>query len=159
MKILFVCMGNICRSPAGEGVLRHKLKDAGLDSAVSVDSAGTINFHAGKPPDSRMRAAARNRGIELVHHARQVTAEDLQKFDLVLVADRENLRDVMELPGAEKAASKIRLFCEFCSAHDEPEVPDPYYGGPAGFELVLDLLEDGCDGIVRRIRHGESLTE
>ncbi len=155
MKILFVCMGNICRSPAAEGVLRQKLREAGLDQKVTVDSAGTIDFHIGKLPDSRMRQAAKKRGLILDHHARQVNAEDLERFDLILVMDRDNLKNVKSLDRNEKFATKIKLFCEFCTQHTETEVPDPYHGGPEGFELVLDLLEDGCAEIVRRNQNGK----
>lgn len=159
MKILFVCMGNICRSPAAEGVLRHLLVNAQLDKEVIVDSAGTIDYHAGKLPDSRMRQAAEKRGLKLEHRARQVIADDLGEFDLILVMDHDNLRNVKSLYHSGKFADKIRLFCKFCTRHTETEVPDPYLGGAAGFELVLDLLEDGCTEIVRRIHNGTLLVE
>lgn len=153
MKILFVCMGNICRSPAAEGVLRHLLKKAQLENDVSVDSAGSIDYHAGKLPDSRMRQAADKRGLKLEHRARLIIEDDLKDFDLILVMDRENLSHVKSLDRHEKFAAKIRLFCEFCTEHKENEVPDPYYADTDGFELVLDLLEDGCAEIVRRIQN------
>ena len=147
-------MGNICRSPAAEGVMREKLKAAGLDQRVTVDSAGTINFHTGKLADTRMRHAAAARDVELTHHARQVSPADLVEFDLILVMDRENQRDVMSLRGAAAFKSKVRLFCEFCTKHTEKEVPDPYLGGAQDFEFVLDLLDDGCTEIVRRLQAG-----
>ncbi len=147
-------MGNICRSPAAEGVLRDLLEKARLDKDVIVDSAGTIDYHIGKLPDPRMRQAAEKRGLNLEHRARQVKTDDLVKFDLVLVMDRDNLRNVKSLDRNEKSATKIRLFCEYCTDHSESEVPDPYHGGAEGFELVLDLLEDGCAEIVRRIQDG-----
>lgn len=156
-KLLFVCMGNICRSPAAEGVMKHDLEQAGLTGEVMVDSAGTIDYHIGKLPDSRMRAAAEHRGLTLGHRARQVTAQDLKDFDLVLVMDHENLSEVMRLPGAREQQAKIKLFCEYCTEHDEKEVPDPYYGGAQGFEKVLDLLEDGCAEITRRLQDGTLL--
>lgn len=152
MRLLFVCMGNICRSPAAEGVMKHQLAAAGALGKAEVDSAGTINLHAGNPPDSRMTAAAANRGIELVHRARQVTAKDLADFDLVLVMDEDNLRDVRRLDREGKYADKIKLFCDYTTRHSQTEVPDPYYGGPDGFELVLDLLEDGCANLVKEVR-------
>lgn len=152
MRLLFVCMGNICRSPAAEGVMKHQLAEAGLLGKVEVDSAGTINLHAGNPPDSRMTAAAAKRGIKLVHRARQVTAQDLADFDLILVMDKENLRDVRQLDRTDQYDSKIKLFCDYTSHHSQIEVPDPYYGGPAGFELVLDLLEDGCANLVKQVQ-------
>lgn len=150
-------MGNICRSPAAEGVLRDLLEKARLDKDVIVDSAGTIDYHIGKLPDPRMRQAAEKRGLNLEHRARQVKTDDLVKFDLVLVMDRDNLRNVKSLDRNEKSATKIRLFCEYCTDHSESEVPDPYHGGAEGFELVLDLLEDGCAEIVRRIQDGTLL--
>lgn len=150
-------MGNICRSPAAEGVLRDLLEKARLDKDVIVDSAGTIDYHIGMLPDLRMRQAAEKRGLNLEHRARQVKTDDLVKFDLVLVMDRDNLRNVKSLDRNEKSATKIRLFCEYCTDHSESEVPDPYHGGAEGFELVLDLLEDGCAEIVRRIQDGTLL--
>lgn len=132
--------------------MKHQLAVAGLADSVEVDSAGTINLHAGNPPDSRMTESAARRGIELRHRARQVTAQDLADFDLVLVMDKENLRDVRQLDRADQYDSKIKLFCDYCTKHGQTEVPDPYYGGPAGFELVLDLLEDGCSNLVKEVQ-------
>lgn len=148
-------MGNICRSPAAENVMRQQLLAAGLEKQIELDSAGTIGLHTGNPPDSRMTAAARNRGIEMTGRARQIRRADLEEFDLVLVADRENLADVENLASTVECPCPVRLFCDFCTEHDHEEVPDPYYGGAAGFELVLDLLEDGCAGIIRRFQAGK----
>jgi protein-tyrosine phosphatase len=159
VKLLFVCMGNICRSPAAEGVMLHKLNEAGLESKVSVDSAGTLNYHAGNLPDARMRQSASQRGLNLTHRARQITPDDLRKFDLILVMDQENKHEVMHLNNAKEHAGKIKMFCEFCTEHSHTEVPDPYYGGAQGFELVLDLLEDGCAEITRRLKAGTLLDE
>jgi protein-tyrosine phosphatase len=156
-NLLFVCMGNICRSPAAHGVMQKMLLDAGLDKQARVDSAGTINLHAGKLPDARMRKAAQRRGYSLTHPARQVRRSDLDDFDLVLVMDLENLANVERLADPRKHKGKVRLFCEFCTKHDETEVPDPYYGGEEGFEFVLDLLEDGCAELLRRIQSGSPL--
>lgn len=152
MRILFVCMGNICRSPAGEGVLNHQLQQAGL--RAEVDSAGTIGSHAGHLPDSRMRRAAARRGIPLNHHARQVKRADLEEFDLLLVMDQDNLRDVRQLDPSGVTHPKIKLFREFCTKHPGLEVPDPYCGSEADFAHVLDLMEDGCAEIVRRLKDG-----
>ena len=154
-RILFVCMGNICRSPAGECVLRHLAEQAGVDEQLDIDSAGTIGMHSGHKPDHRMREAAAARGIKINGAARQVKAEDLEDFDLILAADTENLAELMALPGADAHADKVRLFCEFAGIGDRTSVPDPYYGGAAGFELVLDLLERGCEALVERVRNGE----
>ena len=151
IKLLFVCMGNICRSPAAHGVMEKMVADAGLADLVEIDSAGTINLHAGNMPDSRMRAAAAKRGYSLTHPARQIGKADLDHFDLVLVMDRENLANVKPLTDTKKHAGKVKLFCDYCTEHDEREVPDPYYGGAAGFEKVLDLLEDGCTEILHRV--------
>lgn len=158
MRLLFVCMGNICRSPAAEGVMKHQLEAAGLAHQVEVDSAGTINLHAGNAPDRRMTEAAARRGIPLRHRARQVTAQDLQDFDLVLVMDQANLDDVLDLDQDGRHRSKIQLFCDYCTDHPHKEVPDPYYGGPAGFELVLDLLEDGCANLLRKVTRSAPAT-
>ena len=155
MKILFVCLGNICRSPSGENVMRHLLKEEGLLDQFELDSAGTIGFHTGNPPDSRMTSSATARGIEMTGQARQVKLQDLTEFDLVLAMDRENEAELRQLARTDDERAKIRLFCEFCTEHEHDEVPDPYYGGAAGFELVLDLLEDGCREMIRRFREGK----
>jgi len=139
--------------------MRHDLEQAGLASEVTVDSAGTIDYHIGKLPDPRMRQAAMQRGLNLGHRARQVTAEDLKHFDLILVMDHENLSDVMRLHGAREHQAKIKRFCEYCTQHDEKDVPDPYYGGAQGFEHVLDLLQDGCAEITRRLQNGTLLSK
>ena len=157
IKLLFVCMGNICRSPAAHGVMEKIVLDAGLQEQLDIDSAGTINMHAGNLPDSRMRQAASQRGYPLTHRARQVGRVDLDAFDLLLTMDMENLADVASLADPRKHAAKVRLFSDFCTEHDEKEVPDPYYGGAAGFEKVLDMMEDGCAEILRRFKEGTLL--
>ena len=132
--------------------MRALVEAKGYADRVSIRSAGTAGWHAGKLPDQRMRTAAQNRGYDLSSRARQVTENDLSEYDLVLVMDRQNLRDVQSFDRTSQFSSKIRLFCEFCTDHQESEVPDPYYGGEQGFELVLDLLEDGCRGVLAHIR-------
>ncbi len=154
-QVLFVCLGNICRSPAAEGVMRAKVEEAGLETHIRLDSAGTAGWHRGKLPDARMREAGKARGYELQSRARQVTREDLAAFDLVLAMDASNLRDIHTLDPEGHHKAKVRLFCEFCTEHEEKEVPDPYYGGPEGFEKVLDLLEDGCAGVLRHAQAAE----
>ncbi len=151
-RLLFVCLGNICRSPAAEGVMRSLVQSEGMGDHVLIQSAGTAGWHTGKLPDPRMRTAAQNRGCSLNSRARQLTARDLHDQDLILVMDRANLGDARALDRESSFGGKIRLFCEFCADHDEQEVPDPYYGGEQGFEHVLDLLEDGCRGVLRHIR-------
>ncbi len=151
-RVLFVCMGNICRSPAAECVFRKRLKDEGLDGRVGCDSAGTIGYHTGSPPDGRMRDELSRRGYPVNGRARGLSAADLREFDLILAMDRENLADLRGLAERDGAGADIRLFCEFCREHDHEEVPDPYYGGRAGFRTVADLIEDGCDGLLAEIR-------
>lgn len=151
-RLLFVCLGNICRSPAADGVMRDVVEKAGLSARIEIDSAGTEGWHSGKLPDQRMRQAASTRGITLDHRARQFKAVDLERFDLILAMDRDNERNIRALDRENRHAAKIRLFCDFCTDHAEREVPDPYYGGPEGFEHVLDLIEDGCEGLLREVK-------
>ena len=151
MRVLFVCLGNICRSPTAEAVLRHKLRELGLEEGVEVDSAGTGDWHVGKPPDSRTRQAAQLRGYDLsALRGRQVCAGDFSRFDLILAMDNSNLEHLRRLrPGG--AMAELDLFLRrYELALDE--VPDPYYGGEEGFEQVLDLLEQACDGLLRELR-------
>ncbi len=143
-------MGNICRSPAAENVMRRQLEQAGLADAVRCDSAGTIGYHAGNPPDPRMAVAGRRRGLPMTGAARQVTAADIDAFDLVLAMDEANLRDLKAL-ASPASRHKLRPFCSYLARHREAEVPDPYYGGAQGFEHVLDLLEDGCSQILKTL--------
>lgn len=154
-RILFVCLGNICRSPSGENVMRHLVEKEGLSDAFELDSAGTAGWHIGKSPDSRMTAAARARGIRMSGRARQVKTEDFTDFDFIFAMDRSNYADLLALQSRCHApTAQLQLFCDLCEEHDETEVPDPYYGGPEGFEKVLDLLEDGCAAFLRRWKNG-----
>jgi protein-tyrosine phosphatase len=153
MRILFVCMGNICRSPTAEGVMRRLLEDAGLADRVSVESAGTGGWHAGEPPDERATLAARRRGVTLAGAARQVRPADFRDFDLLIAMDRANLRELLALAPDEAAADKVRLLREFDPASSgDLDVPDPYYGGDRGFETVLDLVEAACRGLLDELR-------
>ena len=149
MKVLFVCMGNICRSPTAEGVLRHRVEREGLKHAITADSAGTHNYHPGSPPDRRSQHHARLRGYDLSPlRARQIQADDFQRFDLILCMDGDNQLMVERLcPAAHRP--KLRRFAEFFLESDSPIVPDPYYGSAEDFELVLDLVEDGVNGLIR----------
>jgi len=154
VRLLFVCMGNICRSPTAEGVMRGLLREQGLEDLVEVDSAGTGDWHAGDPPDRRATAAAQARGVRLEGAARQVTAADFEDFDLILAADRRNLRDLRPLLPPE-ARAKLQLLREFDPASagaPDLDVPDPYYGGDDGFEHVLDLVEAACRGLLDDLR-------
>ncbi len=146
MRILFVCMGNICRSPTAEGVMRRLIADAGLEGVVEVDSAGTGGWHAGEPPDARATAAARRRGVTLEGGARQVRPEDFDRFDLIVAMDRENLRDLRAMAPDDGAREKLRLLAP------DQDVPDPYYGGDRGFETVLDMVGAACRELLGELR-------
>ena len=152
MRICFVCLGNICRSPTAHGVMARLIEDAGLAAAVEVDSAGTAAYHVGELPDERARAAARRRGIELSHRARQFTGPDLDRFDLVIAMDLQNLRQLQRLAG-DRTAPMIALLRGFDpTAEPGAEVPDPWAGGDDGFEEVLDQCERACAGILAHVR-------
>jgi len=147
ISVLFVCMGNICRSPTAEGVFRHHATQAGLDGRLHIDSAGTHAYHVGEPPDHRAMAAAERRGISLGGiRARRVARDDFERFDYILAMDAHNL-DCLKAEAAAEHQAKLRLFLEFAGG-PETEVPDPYYGGAAGFERVLDLVEDASRGLL-----------
>ncbi|MFN3305365.1 MAG: low molecular weight protein-tyrosine-phosphatase [Roseateles sp.] len=149
-RILFFCMGNICRSPTADGVMRAKLAAAGLD--IEVDSAGTHGWHAGEPPDERSQAHARRRGYDLsALRARQLVAEDFERFDLVLAMDGDNLAHAERLcPPTQR--HRLKLLLDYAPHLGRRHVPDPYYGGAAGFEEVLDLVEAACDGLLAQLR-------
>ena len=153
-KLLFVCLGNICRSPAAEGVFLHLLEARGLSNQFLVDSAGTGGWHVGNPADRRMRAAAERRGIHLPSRARQIELADFSNFDRILTMDEDNLRAVRSLAGELGARSDLALvetMTSHCRRFRDKEVPDPYYGGEQGFEHVLDLLEDACSGLLETL--------
>lgn len=151
ISVLFVCMGNICRSPTAEGVFRHLVTDSGLDEHVHIDSAGTHAYHVGEPPDRRARAAAERRGISLEDiQARRVQPDDFERFSYIIAMDQDNLA-ILEEQSEGAHREKLRLFLEFSSG-PEKEVPDPYYGGATGFERVLDLVEDAGRGLLEELR-------
>tara|TARA_B100001059_G_scaffold85669_2_gene83807 strand:+ start:102 stop:590 length:489 start_codon:yes stop_codon:yes gene_type:complete len=149
-KVLFVCLGNICRSPAAEGVFLHLIEQRQLTDQFLVDSAGTGGWHVGNPADQRMQAAARRRGIHLPSRARQLELGDLESFDHILAMDQDNLHNVnsMVKEFGPRSTANIRLLLSHARRADTLEVPDPYYGGDLGFERVLDLLEDACAGLI-----------
>jgi protein-tyrosine phosphatase len=152
ISVLFVCMGNICRSPIAEGVFRRRVEEAGLARLIAVDSAGTHGYHLGARPDARAQAAAARRRYDLSRQrARQVTREDIEVFDYVLAMDLDNLA-YLESLGPPEQRHKARLFLEYASAVELREVPDPYYGPEEGFELVLDLAEDASRGLLSAIQ-------
>ncbi len=150
-SVLFVCMGNICRSPTAEGVFRKVVEDAGMANAIHIDSAGTHAYHTGEPPDRRAQAAALSRGYALSDiRARRVSDEDFVDFEYIVAMDEDNLLNLKDR-AAEDASSDLVLFLEF-SESSESEVPDPYYGGVSGFERVLDLVEEASRGLLEHIR-------
>lgn len=150
-RVLFVCMGNICRSPTAEAVFRELVRRRGLEARIEVDSAGTIGYHTGDLPDARMRAAAKKRGYTLDSRARQVNHADLRDFDHVLAMDKDNLFHLHSLDARGQQEAKIALLTDYLRDGRTDHVPDPYYGGPEGFENVLDLVEEACEGLLDKI--------
>jgi len=151
-SVLFVCMGNICRSPTAEGVFRKRAEQASLTDAVSIDSAGTHAYHIDEPPDARSQEYAARRGYDLsAQRARKATASDFVKFDYVLAMDHDNLA-LLEAACPQEHRHKLALFMQFAKNSDSEVVPDPYYGGGRGFDLVLDYIEDASDGLIDVLR-------
>jgi protein-tyrosine phosphatase len=158
VRICFVCLGNICRSPTAEGVMRSLLGREGLDAKVIVESAGTADYHSGDLPDQRSRAAAQARGVPLTSRARQFVAPDFERLDYVLAMDAENVRNLTRLAPDAAARAKIRLLRSFDPASPpDAAVPDPYHGGEHGFEEVLDLCESACRGLLGHLRREHRL--
>lgn len=156
-SIIFICMGNICRSPTAEGVFRHKVRAAGLIERIAIDSAGTHNYHPGEPPDARSQHHAKRRGYDLSDlRARALSEADIERFDWLIVMDDLNYSTVLKRM-AQEHQHKLRRLTEFCTVHQAREVPDPYYGEKADFERVLDLVEDSCDGLLAQVREHMAL--
>ena len=152
VRVLFVCLGNICRSPLAEGLFQQKVNDAGLADRVEVDSAGTGGWHVGAPPDRRMTATASKRGVDLSRlQARQLDRADLDDFDHVFVMDKSNLHDTLALDPNGDHGTRVRLFREFDPEPGDYQVPDPYYGGPEGFDRVYDIADRTTDAILERL--------
>jgi protein-tyrosine phosphatase len=152
LRVLFVCTGNICRSPTAEGVLRHLVANEGLGDRVIVDSAGTHGYHVGNKPDRRSMVAAARRGYDLSGlRARKIASTDFIEFDYLLAMDREHVR-ILESSAPREHREKIAMLLDFSRRYGGNEVPDPYYGGPQGFEHVLDLIEDGAEGLLEDIK-------
>lgn len=154
-KVLFVCLGNICRSPAAQGIFEHIVRENGMDDCIEADSAGTYSGHRGELPDKRMRTAALYRGFALTHRSRPVSGLDFLDFDLIVAMDDQNYEDLMHLAPSVEATHKIRRMSEFLKIRKMSYVPDPYYMGAEGFSLVLDLLEDGCRNLYEAIKKAE----
>jgi protein-tyrosine phosphatase len=157
-RVLFVCLGNICRSPTAEGTMRALVREAGMEDRIELDSAGTGGWHVGSPPDERATAAAAARGIALEGAARRVSVADFDDFNLMIAMDSANLSDLRDLAGDDRRRAKVRLLREFDPAGADPgdlDVPDPYYGPGDGFERVLDMVEASCRGLLAQIQAGE----
>ena len=157
MNISFVCLGNICRSPTAEAVMRHLVRRDGLEDRIAIESAGTGSWHVGHGPDARAVEEAARRGIEMGGVARQFAVEDFDRLDLILAMDHDNRAALMALAPHEAARAKVRLLREFdpaLGADGDAAVPDPYYGGPEGFALVFDMVEAACEGLLASIRDG-----
>lgn len=151
-KLLFVCLGNICRSPSAENIMRHILQQAGLEQQISCDSAGTAAYHTGEPPDRRMAAAALKAGVTLMGRARKFVPQDFEEFDLILAMDRDNYRDILVQDPQGKYRHKVKMMLDFRQNYTLTEVPDPYYGGSDGFDYVIELLMDACQGLLDTLR-------
>lgn len=150
-RILFVCLGNICRSSSAEEIMRTFIKKAGAEKEIEVDSAGISNYHEGDLPDSRMRAHAIRRGYRLTHLSRPVRTDDFHRFDMIIGMDDNNIDALREKAPDVETEKKIRRMTDFCRTRTTDHVPDPYYGGAQGFENVLDILEDACQGLLEEI--------
>lgn len=150
-KLLFVCLGNICRSPSAENIMNYLVTENGQRDRIISDSAGTANYHTGAAPDRRMAVAAKKRGITLVGRARQFTQQDFLNFDLILAMDHSNYQNILALAPEQKYRDQVKLMCSFCTSYPDQEVPDPYYGGVDGFDYVIDLLFDACSGLLDAI--------
>lgn len=157
VKVLFVCMGNICRSPTAHGVFEEKVKQAGLSDRIDVDSAGTHAYHVGEQPDSRSQETALRRGYDLSYQrARKAIAEDFNEFDYILAMDEDNYHNLLSIK-REDARGQLSIFLDFSQSFKGQSVPDPYYGGPLGFERVFDMVEEASEGLLQHIRQQNSL--
>lgn len=155
-KVLFLCLGNICRSVAAEEVFRTQVQSAGMENQVEVDSAGLIDYHEGELADPRMRRHSARRGYRLTHRSRPVRARDFRDFDMIVAMDAANVRGLRAVAPTEKDMEKVVMMADFLTRHVADSVPDPYYGGESDFEYVLDLLEDACQGLLQELKKDTS---
>ena len=151
-RILFICMGNICRSPAAECIMKNKVQEQGLEHFFYIDSAGIYGWHEGELPDNRMRTHALRRGYTLTSRSRPIKYVDFEQFDLIIGMDNSNIQDLNRMAPNRDSYRKIHRMTDFCRTHTVDCIPDPYYGGASGFELVLDLLEDACGGLLDKLK-------
>jgi Protein-tyrosine-phosphatase len=158
-KILFVCLGNICRSPAAEGIMKDIISKRELDNEIEVDSAGTSGYHSGDLPDSRMRRHGARRGYNFNSRSRRFTVNDFDDFDLILAMDDSNYHNIMKLSPDLDSQQKVHRMVEFSQQYNHDHIPDPYYSGAEGFELVLDLLEDACEGLMQNLENNKIIAE
>lgn len=157
INVLFVCLGNICRSPSGEGVFKALVEKEGMADSFFIDSAGTCAYHVGEPADSRMRKHASARKIRLTSRSRQFSPGDFETFDYILAMDYSNYQEIQSQDKTGEFSDKLYMMNDFSSSHKGSDVPDPYYGGDAGFETVLDMLEEACEGLLRVIKDENGL--
>lgn len=149
IKVMFVCTGNICRSPLAHAVLDHKARERGLTAAVETESSGIHSYHVGDNADSRMRQTAKDKGVKLDHMARQLRSQDLSEYDVLLAMDRSHYREMERMAAGDAALlKKIKLFGAYLNGDDAKDIPDPYFGGQAGFDLVFDMVAEGCDNLL-----------
>jgi protein-tyrosine phosphatase len=151
IRVLFVCLGNICRSPLAEGIFRKKVRERGLDHLIDIDSCGTSNYHIGGPPDSRTLANAKQNGVVIEHAARQLCEADLTNFDYILAMDKSNFSNILRLPGSDQMRSRIKLMREFDPIEKNGEVPDPYHGGEQGFQDVFVILDRTTENFLKHV--------
>lgn len=151
-KILFVCLGNICRSPAAEGIMKKLINENNLSDKVIIDSAGTSGYHIGELPDSRMRKHGSRRDYDFNSRSRKFTENDFELFDMIIAMDDNNYHNIVNLAPNLDSVSKVHRMTDFSIKHSHDHIPDPYYSGSDGFELVLDLLEDACEGLLNKIK-------
>ncbi|MBI9103494.1 MAG: low molecular weight phosphotyrosine protein phosphatase [Spirochaetales bacterium] len=157
INILFVCLGNICRSPSGEGVFKALVEEEGLEENFFIDSAGTSAYHVGEAADSRMRKHAAKRNIRLTSRSRQFRKDDFKEFDIIIAMDKSNYRDITAMDRHGEYYEKVKMMTDFSSGYQKIDVPDPYYGGDSGFEEVLNILDDSCRGLLMELKRNNGL--